>query len=199
MIENSNYVVEIGPRDIFEKDTFAYCDDIVNDDDISLIESQLGPITKATVGNNDYNLEIRNSGISWIQKNKTTEEFYRKIAASFSKINTRFFGFDLRGIYELAQYTVYKPGEYYGWHNDCGIKEIDRVPRKLSMSILINDTTEFEGGELLLKTIEDNPVVVQQKKYRAIFFPSYTLHTVAPVTKGVRKSIVVWSGGPHFR
>jgi PKHD-type hydroxylase len=32
-----------------------------------------------------------------------------------------------------------------------------------------------------------------------IFFPSFMLHEVKPVTEGLRKSIVVWVEGPKFK
>jgi PKHD-type hydroxylase len=32
-----------------------------------------------------------------------------------------------------------------------------------------------------------------------IIFPSYVLHRVTRVTRGVRKSLVVWVTGPNFR
>ena len=34
---------------------------------------------------------------------------------------------------------------------------------------------------------------------QAIFFCSLVRHRVAKVTKGVRRSLVMWFGGPHFR
>jgi PKHD-type hydroxylase len=32
-----------------------------------------------------------------------------------------------------------------------------------------------------------------------IIFPSFMIHRVAPVTKGKRKSVVVWVTGPKFK
>jgi len=32
-----------------------------------------------------------------------------------------------------------------------------------------------------------------------IVFPSHVLHRVTPVTRGVRRSLVGWIGGPHPR
>jgi len=34
---------------------------------------------------------------------------------------------------------------------------------------------------------------------QAVFFASFILHRVAPVTSGVRKSLVMWFGGPPLR
>ena len=73
------------------------------------------------------------------------------------------------------------------------------APRKLSLSMLLSDPSEFEGGEFQVKTDDDNVKQLETVKGRAWFFPSYTLHRVAPVTKGVRRSLVLWVGGPPFR
>jgi PKHD-type hydroxylase len=67
------------------------------------------------------------------------------------------------------------------------------------MSLLLSDPNEFEGGELQVKPDSDDIKFLEQKQGRAWFFPSYTLHRVAPVTKGVRRSLVLWVGGPPFK
>jgi PKHD-type hydroxylase len=40
---------------------------------------------------------------------------------------------------------------------------------------------------------------LQLKQGQAIFFASFLRHKVAPVKKGVRKSLVMWFGGPPFK
>jgi PKHD-type hydroxylase len=73
------------------------------------------------------------------------------------------------------------------------------APRKLSMAMLLSDPSEFEGGEFQVKTTSDDVQTLEVKKGRAWFFPSYMLHRVTPVTKGVRRSLVLWVGGPQFK
>jgi PKHD-type hydroxylase len=70
--------------------------------------------------------------------------------------------------------------------------------RKLSFSVMLTDPEEYEGGELLLK-IDSFPITPPNKKGTVIFFPSYVLHEVTPVTKGTRKTLVGWVLGPKFR
>ena len=67
------------------------------------------------------------------------------------------------------------------------------------MALLLNDVTEFEGGFFQVKNENDKIKTLEMKKGRAWFFPSYTLHRVTPVTKGIRKSLVIWVGGPPFK
>ena len=68
--------------------------------------------------------------------------------------------------------------------------------RKISMSLLLNHESEFEGGELEL--FADGNVASLTQGH-AIFFASFLNHRVKPVTKGVRKSLVVWFGGTPFK
>ena len=67
------------------------------------------------------------------------------------------------------------------------------------MVLMLSDPSEFEGGQLEIKTDSDNPITLEQKRGRAWFFPSYVLHRVTPVTKGTRRSLVLWIGGPEFK
>jgi PKHD-type hydroxylase len=67
--------------------------------------------------------------------------------------------------------------------------------RKLSLVVLLNDPSEFEGGDLEIKGWGRQ--VLQQG--RAIVFPSYFWHQVHPVTAGVRIAVVAWCLGPTFR
>ena len=60
------------------------------------------------------------------------------------------------------------------------------------------EANEFTGGDLLFSEMGDNkPLPLKQGQ--AIFFASFLRHKVAPVKKGVRKSLVMWFGGPPFK
>jgi PKHD-type hydroxylase len=41
-------------------------------------------------------------------------------------------------------------------------------------------------------------MVFSLKKGHALTFASFILHRVRPVTKGIRRSLVLWFGGPSF-
>ena len=116
-------------------------------------------------------------------------------------LNHQFYGFDLQG-YDHIQYGVYNSSEnqHYTWHMDShlGAMQSPMLTRKLSLAFMLNEPgVDFEGGEFNVK-LSDNDETVLFKKGRAVFFPSYLLHKVSPVTKGVRKSLVVWVTGPKF-
>ena len=57
---------------------------------------------------------------------------------------------------------------------------------------------DYDGG-----TLETNADGIVRQASRAIgsalMFPSFVLHRVAPVTRGERYSLTLWSHGPAFR
>ena len=69
--------------------------------------------------------------------------------------------------------------------------------RKISMTLLLSDEKDFEGGELQL--ISEEKETPKLKQGHALFFASFLRHRVKPVTKGTRRSLVMWFGGPSFK
>ena len=139
--------------------------------------------------------KIRQSKISWLPFNKM-EPMYNDINNFIQKINRNNFGFSDIQITEEAQITEYSKDDFYNWHTDTSINMIDEPPvRKLSMTVLLNDPREFEGGNLEIANLVMNPM---QQGHAAIF-ASFLQHRVAPITKGVRRSLVMWFGGEPFK
>ena len=156
------------------------------------------PKTTGTVGLSDNvrDDKTRLSHVSWIPFGML-EPMYRQLETVMHRTNLNNFGFDGMQLTEQAQYTEYSDGGYYNWHIDSSVScEKEPPVRKISMSLLLNHESEFEGGELEL--VEPNKKVFI-KQGQAIFFASFLSHRVTPVTKGVRKSLVVWFGGTPFR
>ena len=92
----------------------------------------------------------------------------------------------------------------YDWHKDMieGSTRGDDMlfTRKLSMVLLLNDPSEFEGGQFQINTgSEKRATEVVMKKGRLVAFPSWVIHRVLPVTSGIRQSLVVWGVGPKFK
>lgn len=106
-------------------------------------------------------------------------------------------GYSLTG-QEDTQIGRYKSSDegFYDWHMDSFPPE-NGVQRKLTCVILLNDTSEFEGGVLQLKGLEDK--ILLEKQGSVIVFPSFIEHKVTPVTKGVRYTAVSWATGPSFK
>lgn len=142
-------------------------------------------------------IEYRKCSVTRIGFNQDTQFIFDKISYCINKENEQNFGFDLYGIVEDLQYTIYDSlGDHYNWHTDLsyGLSPY----RKLTVSVQLSDPTEYEGGELQIKD-SDEPITLNKKLGAVSMFPSYTLHRVTPITKGVRKSLVVWVTGKAFR
>jgi PKHD-type hydroxylase len=140
--------------------------------------------------------KTRTSHISWIPFAKM-QEMYKVIENIMLKTNSNHFGFDGMRLTEPAQYTEYPTGGFYDWHIDSDVNCANEPPiRKISMTCLLSPESEFEGGGLELMS---DGKIVRPKQGQAIFFASYIRHRVIPISKGVRKSLVMWFGGPSFR
>jgi PKHD-type hydroxylase len=140
---------------------------------------------------------IRKSKVAWINNNSRTNWLYDRMAFITRNLNGQFFDFDLYGFVEDFQYTVYdQDGDHYTWHMDKGRNSTS--PRKLSLVLQLSDPSEYEGGDLEIFT-GNTPTVLEKKKGIIHAFPSFVMHRVTPVTRGIRKTLVVWVSGPKFK
>ena len=122
---------------------------------------------------------------------------YQELTSKILFINEKEWKWIIDG-WEPFQYTEYDESYkgHYEWHIDYGMKSPQRPhPRKLSFSLGISDKDEYEGGELLTK-INAKESSIKLDKGEIVIFPSWMLHKVTPVTKGLRKVIVGWGIGP---
>jgi PKHD-type hydroxylase len=195
----------IPPRQQHGCEPYAYWENFLTEEDITqlLNHSQWQQLQQGAIGVNNIHIikpDIRRSQTTWFTPCEKTKHIWDKIIDAIANVNRTYFHYDLTGCYEPAQFSLYLGSEqaHYDWHCDMSEKT-NLTPRKLSMSLLLSDTADFQGGELQLKVADDEPIGLEQAKGRAWFFPSYMLHRVAPVTKGVRRSLVLWVGGPPFR
>lgn len=180
---------------------FATWNDGLTDDDIANIIDigDKNGVTNATIGENSNIVDdIRNSHISWITLNNETQFIYDKLGYISRQLNGQFFDFDIWGFVEDLQYTVYDGNEtHYTWHLDSG-GMISNSPRKLSMVLQLSDPSEYEGGDLEIFAGPE-PTKIEKKKGLIVAFPSFMLHRVTPVTRGIRRTLVVWLSGPRFK
>jgi PKHD-type hydroxylase len=140
--------------------------------------------------------KVRTSHISWIPFKKMPE-MYKTIETLMLKTNNNHFGFENMQLTEPAQYTEYPEGGFYDWHIDSDVEGKNEPPvRKISMTCLLSHESEFEGGGLELMS---DGKIARPKQGNAIFFASYIRHRVVPISKGVRKSLVMWFGGTPFK
>ena len=155
--------------------------------------------TSAEVGNlssEGVNKNVRRSQIQWLENTPETTWVFSRLADIASRLNSKFYRFDLTGFGEALQLTNYDQSEHgmYGWHQDYGAA----ISRKLSMVVQLTDPAQYEGGNLQVMTHGDPQTVRKQRGLIAVF-PSYVLHQVTPVTQGNRQSLVAWVSGPAFK
>jgi PKHD-type hydroxylase len=169
------------------------CDKIIDLEDLQKFQrGQIG-------GNGDgkLNKKARDSDIMWIMHDQNSDWIFQKFGALLSQVNYDHFMYNIDG-FDNFQYTVYKAKnkQHYDWHMDMDINSSNYI-RKISASIMLTDPKDYGGGEFQLVPHGrvDDPVVLRPKRGEVIFFSSFMPHRVAPVTSGVRKSLVCWVMG----
>ncbi len=185
-----SYIVEtIGP--IF---TPKQCQMVI-DKGLSLKSEEAG-VGMGRPGGSAVDREKRVTTVSWIPF-KEMPEMYRDIEKHMLQANNNHFGFEGMRLTEPGQFTHYPTGGFYQWHMDNDVMGKHQPPvRKISMTLLLSDPSTFEGGELEFMS---KGKTAKLKQGQAIFFASWLQHRVKPVTRGERKSLVMWFGGPSFK
>jgi len=142
---------------------------------------------------------VRSSRIKWLPQDIEFKSLYDTLADLISQKNKEYWNFDIHTFSEDIQYAEYHAEDkgHYNWHMDLGPDQASL--RKISVTIQLTDPNEYEGGDLEFNQGGEIFGTAPKSKGSISIFPSYVLHRVTPVTKGVRKSLVVWVGGTHFR
>ena len=155
------------------------------------------PLAKGQVTAVERAPKARNSTIALFPNEPRHSWMVERIAQVVNYANRQHWGFDLAGS-ERLQFSAYGPGEHYDWHVDLGARH-HFAQRKVSVSVLLNDPAEYEGGDLEVSTGSANNVCARTRG-AVILFPSYAMHRVTSVTKGTRYSLVAWIvGATPFR
>lgn len=156
----------------------------------------------ATIGFNDgqqIDQSYRRSSIRWLDPKGTETDLANKLMNFVESANRDHFGFDLWGMFEL-QFTEYhgNAGGKYDWHHDVDF--LSPVPhhRKLSIVVQLSDPSDYQGGEFEFFNLPP-PGAGFKTQGSVLVFPSFYTHRVAPVTAGIRRSIVSWIDGPRWR
>jgi PKHD-type hydroxylase len=146
-------------------------------------------------GKEEMRDELRKSQIMFLKPGEH-DWIYEKLSAVCIQTNTNRYKFEITGFQTELQLANYSNTDFFDWHMDFGAGDISN--RKLSITVQLSDSDEYEGGDLQFM-INQNIVTAPRTKGTAIIFPSFALHRVCPVTKGSRKSIVGWIAGPPYK
>ena len=157
----------------------------------------------------DYKLDdkIRISDIAWCNEQWLYDIIWPWMMQANDEAGWRY---EIKAA-ESSQITRYKKGGFYSFHRDGMGDHLSAYHnpqnafmhghvRKLSMSVMLNDN--FDGGAFEFASYGKEKCVITPIEVSAgsvIVFPSSMEHRVAPVTKGIRYSLVTWFLGPPFR
>jgi predicted 2-oxoglutarate/Fe(II)-dependent dioxygenase YbiX len=175
--------------------TPAQCQDIINAGQNQKKQDALVGHKDGKEGKQDTKKRI--TTISWIPF-KVMPEMYKIIEQSMLQANRNHFGYEGMGLTEPGQFTEYPKGGFYEWHMDGEVNcQFEPPVRKISMTILLSPPEDFEGGDLEFMTEGNKPPQLLQGQ--AVYFCSLIRHRVTKVKKGIRRSLVMWFGGPPFK
>ena len=167
-------------------------------DAIEVLGDTLAPMRAGIAGRGAGTDRLRITRVAWMERNPQTAWLYARLEEMVLTLNREFYGFDLYGLVEAFQYTVYdgQEGGHYNWHVDLGGEDVE--PRKISLSLQLSDPSSYRGCDLVLEP-GTGPYIADRARGTLIAFPSYVLHRVTPIETGTRKSLVIWVSGPAFR
>lgn len=131
-----------------------------------------------------------------IQVNEASKPLYELLYQLITSINERYYGFDLKGIIPADFIEYHADFGRFDWHDDYAYVGSDKI-RKITMIVQLSDSSDYEGGDL--ETFAHGPTAVPRDRGTVVAFPPFVPHRVKPVTKGVRRSLVVWATGPLYR
>lgn len=181
------------------------CDQIVAMGE--LIAHQQGGYNKGLIGGEESvardEPSVRITDIAWLVPNHENDWVHNRISQVVGRVNCDYFQLDLDG-FDGFQFSHYESNvkAHYDWHIDAHEEPPNPAEhRKLSISVMLSDPSEYEGGELLLNA-RGNPDKSERpamKKGDMVLFYSFVPHCVTPVTKGVRNTLVTWACGSKFR
>jgi len=192
------------------------CDDIVNH--AKTLKDEIANTGGDTPVGDDLNEEelkdlkkTRDSNIVWLK-----DSWIYELIIPYIDLANKNAGWNFDWDFlEECQFTKYKKGQHYTWHQDCfdepynkpnKPKEHGKI-RKLSLTINLSDPKDYTGGELEFDFNDGGPIAHSNRyickdilpKGSMIVFPSHIWHRVKPITSGERNSLVVWNLGYPFK
>lgn len=140
----------------------------------------------------DIDVNVRKSNIAHINYGVVFPELIYKVKNEIVPL------FNLKGVEidstlgSTFQFTKYGLGDFYDWHRDS-VDKITHISNKRYCSIVIQLNNDYDGGELQMKVQNTEDIITFKRGTGNMFiFLSDTIHRVAPVSKGVRYSLVGW-------
>lgn len=111
-----------------------------------------------------------------------------RVRAAMLRANELLYHFEITGT-EAVQLAEYGVGDHYRWHLDLGPG--GAAMRKVSATVQLSDPGDYAGGDLEIFGAD----AISRDQGSIVVFPSFLLHRVAPVSRGIRRSLVAWALG----
>ena len=143
--------------------------------------------------------DLRKGELVWIDEIAGLGWIMERLITLVRTSNTELFDFDLQAFSESPQVASYREqdGGHFSWHSDIGDGSIARK-RKLTLALQLSEPHTYSGGNL--EIMPSAQVLAADRAQGCVsIFPSFSLHQVTPVKRGVRYSLTVWAHGPAFR
>lgn len=139
---------------------------------------------------------VRTSKSAQIRRSQETEWLFVAMERMAVFAN-RSYGFNLTALEHNLSLIRYDVGAALDWHTDTGGDAVSKDVRKISLTLQLSDTHDYEGGELEFCACAGDPFA--RAIGTVVAFPSYTGHRVTTVTRGTRLSLVGFAVGPPFK
>jgi PKHD-type hydroxylase len=161
-------------------------------DAICFLGESLPELDAGTVGTRVNDHAKRATEVTWIPPAKDSLWLFEKLWPLFAdqwRVNR----------IGMLQYTIYRPGGHYSWHNDNGLDprgqawHLTDISNRVATAVInLSRPEDFKGGGLEI-IYPGGPVKAPTHRGSTTVFTSTMYHRVKPVTKGVRKTLVAWA------
>jgi PKHD-type hydroxylase len=198
---NKSFVIpttEVNPQEYYwYKSGFSKSQLAKLNDDLTTLNFQKATTFGETAENT--NKKIRSSRVKWIPQDERFKWIYELMSKLILEANKNLWNFDVHTMLEQIQYTEYLAEDegHYTWHQDIGPGNASK--RKISVTIQLSEDDEYDGGDLEIWKGGTSVDKCARGAGVAVLFPSYMMHRVTPITRGTRKSLVLWVGGSHYK
>jgi len=162
-----------------------------------LIAEHAPLLTEGTLSFGNTDSTLRRSRVVFLGLEQKYAWLYQRLWAAVEVCNPQCFDVDVASVETNVQVARYDSAEsgFYDWHFDFGPA---KPSRKLSISIQLSSSEDYDGGDLEL-LYGNVPKKLDRTRGAFIIFPSFMLHRVTPVTRGTRWSLVAWILGKRWR
>lgn len=169
---------------------------------------QLLPVQEAHVGVGEgkeaIDNSVRRTKIRFINKGDWKFQYIFDIFWKTAiQANDDFFQFNISRLnfIQFAEYNSNELAEYKPHHDVFWLNNDAFYHRKLSGMIQLSNEQDYDGGnfEIVDASVQSRPPAADIRQQGTILYlPSFMMHQVTPVTRGIRYSLVAWFEGKKW-